>query len=605
MFGDIQNHWAQSQLQSWIDSGILTGDDDALIHPDGALTRSRFMGLLNLAIGSGGDAGLKFADLLPEAADGSDWHPDRNITREEALALVAKLDELDPNATDSLGAFSDRADVDANLEPYVNAAIARHLLPHYEESDQLLPDAAATLAESVVLLQNGLANSSKYFFPIGVWLQSTQNAAAYKAIGVNLYVNLFDPMTNQDLTNLQNAGMKVITDLDRDSAFAGENVIYADYLPPDEPDNAQPDGSGGYGPPVAPQTLIDEYARRKQERPNTPIYLGLGQGVAWPEWYGRGADTGNTAVYSQYAQAGDVLGFDVYPVNSTDEANGGPAGKLWYVAQGVDNLTGYSNGQKPVWADIETTNYESNPGHTPTAADVKAEVWMALVHGAKGITYFAHVLSPFQEAGLLADNAMSTAVSAINRQVQQLAPVLNSPTVNGEVAVLSGNKDVQVDTMVKHEGGATYVFAVGMRDGGTTAKFFGLAGSEAEVIGEGRTIPIVNGQFSDDFAPYGVHLYRIPDSQAGGLSSLQIDGAAVTEWTSGVQFKQIEMPYSTDSVTITADAADPQAEVSGTGEKPLQVGDNVFIVTVATDSGTATYVLNVRRQSDAEPAGEG
>ena len=31
----------------------------------------------------------------------------------------------------------------------------------------------------------------------------------------------------------------------------------------------------------------------------------------------------------------------------------------------------------------------------------------------------------------------------------------------------------------------------------------------AEVIGEGRSIPLDAGRFVDDFAPYAVHLYRI------------------------------------------------------------------------------------------------
>ena len=34
-------------------------------------------------------------------------------------------------------------------------------------------------------------------------------------------------------------------------------------------------------------------------------------------------------------------------------------------------------------------------------------------------------------------------------------------------------------------------------------------GDRAEVIGEGRRIPIRAGLFEDRFAPYDVHLYRI------------------------------------------------------------------------------------------------
>ena len=37
----------------------------------------------------------------------------------------------------------------------------------------------------------------------------------------------------------------------------------------------------------------------------------------------------------------------------------------------------------------------------------------------------------------------------------------------------------------------------------------GVKGVSAEVIGEGRTVAITDGVFADDFAGYGVHLYRV------------------------------------------------------------------------------------------------
>ena len=53
--------------------------------------------------------------------------------------------------------------------------------------------------------------------------------------------------------------------------------------------------------------------------------------------------------------------------------------------------------------------------------------------------------------------------------------------------VESSNKDVPVATMVKKQGGATYVFAVSMRAGATDATFTldGLAaGAQVQVMGE-------------------------------------------------------------------------------------------------------------------------
>jgi hypothetical protein len=42
--------------------------------------------------------------------------------------------------------------------------------------------------------------------------------------------------------------------------------------------------------------------------------------------------------------------------------------------------------------------------------------------------------------------------------------------------------------------------------------FFPLAVWCQDPVGEGRTIPIRGGDFGDDFAPYEVHIYRVPSS---------------------------------------------------------------------------------------------
>jgi len=107
---------------------------------------------------------------------------------------------------------------------------------------------------------------------------------------------------------------------------------------------------------------------------------------------------------------------------------------------------------------------------------------------------------------------MLAAVTQINRQIRQLAPVLNSPTIPDGAEVTSTNPEVPVHTMVKHYGSDVYIFAVGMRNAPTKAVFRvkGLSGkATAEVVGEDRRIPVVNGRFEDDFKPYDVHIYRI------------------------------------------------------------------------------------------------
>ena len=73
--------------------------------------------------------------------------------------------------------------------------------------------------------------------------------------------------------------------------------------------------------------------------------LNLGQGVAWDGWYGRGVRTNHPEDYSQYVRGGDIVSFDIYPAVHDKPA---VAGKLWYVARGVDRLRGWAANERIV-----------------------------------------------------------------------------------------------------------------------------------------------------------------------------------------------------------------------------------------------------------------
>jgi hypothetical protein len=241
--------------------------------------------------------------------------------------------------------------------------------------------------------------------------------------------------------------------------------------------------------------------------------LNLGQGVANDEWVGRGPEA-SLDDYPQYVKGCDIVSFDVYPVAGLDRKDG--AHLLWYVAKGVDRLLKWTGGRKRVWNCIECTHI-SNPDAKATPHQVRAEVWMALIHGSRGLIYFVHQFKPrFNEHALLDDPEMLKAVTVLNRQIHELAPVLNSPSPSGAGTVRSSKKEVPIDMMVKCHKGTTYVFAVAMRNTPTGGSFEikGLGNAKvAEVLGEGdsspRRIKISDGRFEDDFEAFGVHLYAI------------------------------------------------------------------------------------------------
>ncbi len=351
------------------------------------------------------------------------------------------------------------------------------------------------------------------FFPIGVWLQSPENAQAYWNAGINVNIGVWKGLTQEKLDLYKKAGMKIICDQNEFGLKNLKDPTILAWMHGDEPDNAQAkkNGGQGYDPCIDPAIIIKSYEQIKKNDPSRPVYINLGQGVSYINYNGRGECRGNIDKYKEstngYLKGCDLASFDIYPVNNSDPES---HNNLWYVPKGIDSLRSWTNYKKPVWCVLECTKISPRNPRKPTTMEVKSEAWMAIIHGANGISYFCHsFVAPQDEAALLHDPDMLKAVTAVNKQVTSLARVLNSPTTSDYATVTSTNKDVPVDIMTKSQGKTNYIFSVGMRCGFTTATFTVKSGNSVEVIGEGRTLPVKDGKFSDEFAPYGVHLYKI------------------------------------------------------------------------------------------------
>jgi len=338
-------------------------------------------------------------------------------------------------------------------------------------------------------------------------MQNPDNAGRFAAVGIESFTGLWMGPTDAQLAALGAA---------RASTFCEQAAVWREHLDdraitawmqPDGPDNAQENASGGYDPCVPPATVRQRYDGLAANDRSRPIYLGLGRGVADTQWVGRGTCTGMTEMYEEYIESGDLLSFHIYPHN-----DGLP---LELVAAGVDNLQMWSGARKPINATIEASDI--NGGARPSPADLAAEVWMALVHGAASVQYYCHRFMPsFSETDCLDDPPTAAALAAINARIRALAPVLNVPSVANGVEVASSPADVPIDVMLKRHGGATYLFAVAMRGTATRATFTLRAlpaRATVEVLDETRQLPVTpvsaGVSFADDFAGYGVHLYRV------------------------------------------------------------------------------------------------
>jgi hypothetical protein len=339
------------------------------------------------------------------------------------------------------------------------------------------------------------------YFPVGVWMQNPANAARFQAVGVNHYIGLWQGPTEEQLSGMADAGMHVVCEQAGVWQQHLNSELIQGWLDAAAPDNAQENPDGSYSPCIAPQAVQQSYAAKAAADPTRPVTLMLGQGVATPAWVGRGECTGQTEDYPEYAKAADILVNYTYPLNNQHP--------LELVATGIDKLNRYANYSKPIFADLEASNI--NGRVRPTPHQLRAEVWMSLIHGAAGVQYFCHQIEPnFNETDCLDDPATAAALTQINAQLIELAPALNTQSFG--LAPVSSNAGAPVRAVLKKASTGSYVFAVNMADAATTA-VFSLAGvgttSSVEVLGEGRNLVPAKGSFEDAFEGYGVHLYRL------------------------------------------------------------------------------------------------
>jgi hypothetical protein len=341
-------------------------------------------------------------------------------------------------------------------------------------------------------------------FPIGVWMQSTGNAVRYRELGINTYVGLSDGLGELQLSTLARAGLIAIAEQNDVGLNSRHQDVVRAWMQPDEPDNTQLRGTGAYGPCIAATAVARRTQRIKAKDPTRPVFINFGPGMADTNWRGRGVCRGDTKYYDVAIKDADILSFDIYPINSDIPE---VIGKLEYVAKGITNLLQHAGPRQAAWTVLETTAIGGGRGVRPF--ELRAELWMAVIHGASGILYFVHEFSPqFREDAVFRYPDIVREITAQNRLLQRLAPVLRQPALSDEAHISSA---IPIASLVKRYEDGLYVFTVLMRNERSSAQFVlpHIAEAQAEVIGEDRIIKVSSGRFSDDYEPYGVHLYRV------------------------------------------------------------------------------------------------
>lgn len=366
------------------------------------------------------------------------------------------------------------------------------------------------------------------FFPIAVWFASVTSRADARAdasMGINTYLEL---TANSDVSLIDDLGLHAIPSVPHDDAAGllvadevdmwagpGDGVWTGAY--PGEGQVCEADVACGY-------SIMSELAGAAAS--GTMTVANYGKGVAFWE----SDDEARRFIGYTDVVSADTYWFTDPNICGATEGGWGPGGgqaipwaecrraaNYGWTVEHVRSLVEPA-ASKPVWNFVEVGHpFGDSGGPGVTAAQVRAAVWSGIIHGARGVVYFNHGFG----GDCPAENVLRSEcgdeiraeVAELNAQLDELAPTLNAPFVDGLVTV-----EGDVDVAVKLSDGEFTVIAASTRAEAQQVEFTSgcRAATTADVLGEDRSIPVADGRFADEFADgEAVHVYRLDGGSCG------------------------------------------------------------------------------------------
>lgn len=181
---DYDGHWAGATVAKWVDLGFLETDTKDNLQPDEAITRGRFMSMVNKSMGYTGpsDKIKDFTDIPADSpyygdiaialgtgyisgTSATTMNPEGLITREQIMTVFCRIAGVDANEANSgiLNAAKDSGEVSGWAKQYVAAAIQNGYLAG--SNGYIRPLQHITLGEATVLLDRLYTGTHVYAFP--------------------------------------------------------------------------------------------------------------------------------------------------------------------------------------------------------------------------------------------------------------------------------------------------------------------------------------------------------------------------------------------------------------------------------------------------------
>jgi hypothetical protein len=342
-------------------------------------------------------------------------------------------------------------------------ALPPGVTPSTPPPSSALPPGTPSVESSAPLRVNGNA-----VFPRMVWRQCPTYYPTSIGAGINLFLGVSCTGADEQFDRLAGRAMSTVDANTPAVSGPGQvgwhledeadvSVGVASKLP-------KPKGAGR----VTFLTLTDHFSQHAAPPPN-------------------GKD-----IYPAFFDSADVIGFDTYPIEvrcSIEQID-----NVYWMQRELVSLTG----GKPTFQWIEAGPMEHcRSNQDPTPAVVRAETWLAIAGGARGIGYFPDWWV----------EDIRSEVRTTNREILALAPALLSPA-----AKVNWSTNGPVRVAARRYNGATYIVAVNTSTADTTASFsvFGLGGRSLRVFRDGRTVKPLGDLVTDKLPGLGVAVYVLP-----------------------------------------------------------------------------------------------
>lgn len=345
------------------------------------------------------------------------------------------------------------------------------------------------------------------FFVIGTYMAGTDEFKKWHDRGVNTvveetgWVDESQGRTRQmmmdDWNKAANAlGLKMIRrPMPTPSDDIGDTSLLA-WQQEDEPDAY---GEATTNLPICQQ----KYSDWKAIDPNRMVYINFG-----------GSDvmsaTSSSAIstYKALIATADWVSNNRYPVTGYLN-DGATRNDLTLIGQPMDKLAGWTD--KPLFCYVETSSQQFISGaRGVTPSELRAEIWLAIVHGVRGYVFFPQVVGGSNTSNDGTPDDVAAEMTIQNGVVTQLAPVLQGPidppslgaTVPSPLQACWRDARDGMYFIVVNPGGTTITNAT------ITLNGVGAATS-ATVFNGSRTLAVANGSLTDTFGPFAVNIYVV------------------------------------------------------------------------------------------------